>query len=173
MQAHTHCKLYVHNTCTQTACILHSMQWYICHAIVSSTSFLILPLPLSFPSSLPCSLPPSPLSFALSLSPSLPSLLCSLPLSLPPPPPSLSPILSPSFLSISLPHSLSPLPSPSMHTHTGESVDLKDHLYDPNVIASTLKLYLRELPEPLIAPRLAAKFEAIASKPCDSIKTNA
>ena len=51
------------------------------------------------------------------------------------------------------------------HTHTheptpGEVVDFDD--YDPNVVASLLKQYLREFPEPLVSPRITAKLEAAA-----------
>ena len=41
---------------------------------------------------------------------------------------------------------------------SGEIVDLSD--YDYNAVASLLKLYLRELPEPLIPQRLLTKMEA-------------
>lgn len=44
----------------------------------------------------------------------------------------------------------------------GEVVDLED--YDPNVVASLLKLYLRELPDPLVSPRVTAKLESATSK---------
>jgi RalA-binding protein 1 len=40
-------------------------------------------------------------------------------------------------------------------------VDLSD--YDPNTVASLLKLYLRELPEPLIPARLMPKFDALTN----------
>ena len=40
----------------------------------------------------------------------------------------------------------------------GEVVDLSD--YDYNAVASLLKLYLRELPEPLIPQKLLTKMEA-------------
>ena len=42
----------------------------------------------------------------------------------------------------------------------GEIVDLDD--YDPNVVASLLKLYLRELPDPLLSPLTTMKFEALS-----------
>ena len=45
---------------------------------------------------------------------------------------------------------------------SGEVVDLDD--YDPNVVASLLKLYLRELPEPLISPRITGRLEAAAGQ---------
>ncbi len=41
-------------------------------------------------------------------------------------------------------------------------MDLDD--YDPNVVASLLKLYLRELPEPLINPITAIRLESITGK---------
>ena len=41
-------------------------------------------------------------------------------------------------------------------------VDLSE--YDPNVTASLLKLYFRELPDPLISPRVTAKLEAAAGE---------
>ena len=41
---------------------------------------------------------------------------------------------------------------------SGEIVDLSD--YDYNAVASLLKLYLRELPEPLVPQRLLSKMEA-------------
>ena len=47
----------------------------------------------------------------------------------------------------------------------GEVVDLSD--YDYNAVASLLKLYLRELPEPLIPQRLLTKMEAATQ--CESI----
>ena len=46
----------------------------------------------------------------------------------------------------------------------GEVVDLSD--YDYNAVASLLKLYLRELPEPLIPQRLLTKMEAATQ--CES-----
>lgn len=45
-----------------------------------------------------------------------------------------------------------------MLTSAGEMVDLSD--YDYNAVASLLKLYLRELPEPLILGRSLSKMEA-------------
>lgn len=45
----------------------------------------------------------------------------------------------------------------------GEAMDLED--YDPNVVASLLKQYLRELPEPLVHPRITAVLETAASLP--------
>lgn len=47
---------------------------------------------------------------------------------------------------------------------SGEVVDLTD--YEVNTIASLLKQYLRELPEALIPPRLAAKFESVTGEKC-------
>lgn len=46
--------------------------------------------------------------------------------------------------------------------YTGEVVDLED--FDPNVVASLLKLYLRELPEPLTSARVTSKLEAAAGE---------
>lgn len=48
----------------------------------------------------------------------------------------------------------------TMQTLSGEVVDLDE--YDPNVVASLLKQYLRELPDPLVSPRIMAKLEAAA-----------
>ena len=44
----------------------------------------------------------------------------------------------------------------------GAIVDLNE--YDRNVVASLLKLYLRELPEPLIPAKLNPKFEEATSE---------
>ena len=49
-------------------------------------------------------------------------------------------------------------------------VDLND--YDPNTVTSLLKLYLRELPEPLIPLRLMPRFEAATRKNMYSIIIN-
>ena len=38
------------------------------------------------------------------------------------------------------------------------------HDYEPNVIASLLKLYLRELPEPVLTTEFMPKFEQASSK---------
>ena len=38
------------------------------------------------------------------------------------------------------------------------------HDYEPNVIASLLKLYLRELPEPVLTTELMPKFEQASSE---------
>lgn len=43
-------------------------------------------------------------------------------------------------------------------------MDLSDS--DPNVIASLLKLYLRELPESLIPSRLIGRFESVTGEFC-------
>ena len=45
------------------------------------------------------------------------------------------------------------------HKPTDDDVDLSD--YDPNIVASLLKQYLRELPEPLIS---SVRFESAASE---------
>ena len=39
---------------------------------------------------------------------------------------------------------------------------MEEYTLDPNVVASALKLYLRELPDSLIPQKLASKFEAAA-----------
>ena len=44
----------------------------------------------------------------------------------------------------------------------GDLVDLSE--CDPNVVASLLKLYLRDLPEPIIPPRLLMKTESCTSE---------
>ena len=49
----------------------------------------------------------------------------------------------------------------SIFIPVGVIVDLNE--YEVNAIASLLKLYLRELPEPLIAQNLIPQFEAIAA----------
>jgi hypothetical protein len=41
-------------------------------------------------------------------------------------------------------------------------VDLDD--YDPNVVASLLKQYLREFPEPLVSARITARLESATSE---------
>ena len=41
--------------------------------------------------------------------------------------------------------------------NTGATVYLVDH--EPNVVASLLKLFLRELPEPVLTTKLVPKFE--------------
>lgn len=46
--------------------------------------------------------------------------------------------------------------------YVGAIVDLSE--YEVNAVASLLKLYLRELPEPLIPLVVIPQFEAIASK---------
>ena len=50
----------------------------------------------------------------------------------------------------------------SFSVFLGVVVDLND--YDRNVVASLLKLYLRELPEPLIPTKLNPKLEEAASE---------
>lgn len=52
------------------------------------------------------------------------------------------------------------------HYDRGETVDLS--AYDPNVVASLLKQYLRELPEPLLPHKMVAKFDAAAVLPFDN-----
>ena len=42
---------------------------------------------------------------------------------------------------------------------------MEEYTLDPNVVASALKLYLRELPDSLIPQKLASKFEAAAALP--------
>lgn len=44
----------------------------------------------------------------------------------------------------------------------GEAVDLSS--YDANVVASLLKLYLRELPDSLLTSRLQDRFEQVTSE---------
>ena len=44
----------------------------------------------------------------------------------------------------------------------GNTVNLSE--YDPNTVASLLKLFLREFPEPLIPPKLFPRFEAAVRK---------
>ncbi len=51
-------------------------------------------------------------------------------------------------------------PRACIRTHIGEVVDLDE--YDPNVVASLLKQYLREFPEPLVSPRITGRLEAAA-----------
>lgn len=51
---------------------------------------------------------------------------------------------------------------PVTYLTTGEVVELSD--YDVNTVASLLKQYLRELPEPLLPLRLAPRLEAITSE---------
>ncbi|KAL5473299.1 hypothetical protein EMCRGX_G027768 [Ephydatia muelleri] len=48
----------------------------------------------------------------------------------------------------------------------GESVDFTD--YDPNVVASLLKLYFRMLPEPLVPTKLTSRFEAATARELSS-----
>ena len=45
-----------------------------------------------------------------------------------------------------------------------QHMDVYLHEHEPNTVASLLKLYLRELPEPVLTKELMPKFEEASSK---------